>query len=175
MKIEEFVNKSIGDWRSMRSGHSLAFKHFEEIISNISIKTLSVDDPKIEGLLAKSNYEDASVISPFIINWKAESDWESNSNNSKGSSIIIPIKTTNNEGIMIRSSGYSENKNVITNYKFTSDDSLLLSTNYTETKAEERIWFLNENVRCRSSVLYSLKSNGILQTSFASEIKRLDI
>ena len=48
---------------------------------------------------------------------------------------------------------------------------MLLSTEYSQTIAEERIWFLNKNVRCRSSVIRTKKGSGILHTSFASEIR----
>ena len=37
MQIEEFFIKSIGEWNSMRSSHSLAFQEFEEIRSTIKI------------------------------------------------------------------------------------------------------------------------------------------
>tara|TARA_Y100001968_G_scaffold60152_1_gene51104 strand:+ start:1670 stop:2197 length:528 start_codon:yes stop_codon:yes gene_type:complete len=175
MEIEEFVRKSIGNWRSMRSGHSLAFNQFEEIISNLRINVLPKASPEIKNLLSGSKYQEADLASPFIINWEAESNWEGNSKNTKGSSIIAPIKIGNGEGIMLRSSGYSEDIKVKTSYKFTNDGTLLLTTNYTKTKAEERIWFISENVRCRSSVISSLDSNAILQTSFASEIRRLNV
>ena len=37
MNIEEFFLKSVGEWNSMRSGHSLAFQEFEEIRSKVKI------------------------------------------------------------------------------------------------------------------------------------------
>ena len=175
MEIEEFIKRSEGNWRSMRSGHSLAFTQFEEIVSNLKITVLKTDGSEIQELISNSEYKNTTITSPFKINWEAESDWEANSKNSKGSSIIAPIKSSISEGIMIRSAGYAENIKVKTNYKFASDGTLLLSTKYTETKANERIWFISENVRCRSSVLSSLNSNAILQTSFASEIRKLDL
>ena len=54
------------------------------------------------------------------------------------------------------------------------DDTFILTTQYGQSIAEERIWFVSENVRCRSSVLRTSAGSGILQTSFASEIRRLD-
>ena len=39
MDIEQFVAHSLGEWRSMRSGHSLAFQQFEDVLSEISIKS----------------------------------------------------------------------------------------------------------------------------------------
>lgn len=172
MKIENFVRRSEGNWLSMRSGHSLAFQQFEEIVSNLKIQRLQNDDAQVRDILVSTDYKIENINSPFVINWEAESDWESNSKNSKGKCLIVPVENSVNQGIMLRSSGYIENIQVITKYNFTNDDTLKLFTNYSETIAKERIWFISENVRCRSSVLLS-KSNSILQTSFASEIRKL--
>ncbi|MDE5105536.1 MAG: phycobiliprotein lyase, partial [Trichodesmium sp. St17_bin3_1_1] len=40
MDVVEFVECSIGRWRSQRSGHSLALSHFEEVRSTIDIVSL---------------------------------------------------------------------------------------------------------------------------------------
>jgi phycoerythrin-associated linker protein len=37
MDIQEFVCNSIGNWRSQRSAHHLAFGHFEAVQSEIDI------------------------------------------------------------------------------------------------------------------------------------------
>ncbi|MCJ8282511.1 MAG: phycobiliprotein lyase, partial [Rivularia sp. ALOHA_DT_140] len=47
MNITEFFELSIGKWRSQRSGHHLAFAHFEEVLSEINIESLSADDSKV--------------------------------------------------------------------------------------------------------------------------------
>jgi hypothetical protein len=43
MEITEFLELSIGRWRSQRSGHHLAFAHFEQVVSNIDIEPLGMD------------------------------------------------------------------------------------------------------------------------------------
>jgi phycoerythrin-associated linker protein len=47
MDITEFVEKSLGHWRSQRSAHHLAFAHFEAIQSEIDIIALSEADPAV--------------------------------------------------------------------------------------------------------------------------------
>ena len=71
--------------------------------------------------------------------------------------------------------GYAEKMEAISQFSFTSDGTMILSTKYSQTIAEEKIWFVNKNVRCRSSVISSLNKEGIYQTSFASEIRRIDL
>ena len=47
MNIEEFFLKSVGEWNSMRSGHSLAFQEFEEIRSKIKIVPSKKNDSRV--------------------------------------------------------------------------------------------------------------------------------
>ena len=56
MQIEQFFLKSVGEWNSMRSGHSLAFQEFEEIRSKIKITPAKCKFP-LEGEVSieKSN------------------------------------------------------------------------------------------------------------------------
>ncbi len=177
MEIETFVAQSEGEWNSMRSGHSLAFKQFEEIVSNIKVKLLSNNDQNVRDLLHKSDYSNSEPLSPFEIKWAGESDWNNEKDNEdlKGSSLLIPIPSTNNTGVILRSSGYAEKIQAVSSYYFLSDGTIVLSTKYEKTFAEERIWFVNENLRCRSSVIKSINRKAILQTSFASELRRLKV
>ncbi|NCY13111.1 MAG: phycobiliprotein lyase, partial [Synechococcaceae bacterium WB8_1A_041] len=48
-------------------------------------------------------------------------------------------------------------------------------TKYGQSIAEERIWFVSDNIRCRSSVLKTASGAGVLQTSFSSEVRRINI
>ena len=104
MEIEEFVSKSAGQWSSMRSGHSLAFKQFEEIVSDIRISLLSKNDSKVKECLTILGYSQEKVISPFEIKWIGQSNWADNSEiqkQVKGHSVLIPIKYSINSGIIL--------------------------------------------------------------------------
>jgi len=174
MNIEKFVSKSIGEWDSMRSGHSLAFKQFENIRSKIRISSIEADSSEVSTLISETGI-DKSISTPFSISWEATSDWEVNETNesSSGFSLLIPIPISSTEGQIIRSLGYAEKTKAISKYKFLSDGTFTLSTVYENTIAEERIWFLSENVRCRTSLLRTANSLGILQASYSSEIRRI--
>ena len=176
MEIEHFVNKSVGEWTSMRSGHSLAFKQFEEVISDIKINLLSKQDRKVQDFLTLSGYSEGEVISPFEIEWSGTSNWEDTQaikEQLKGNSLLIPIKHSSNSGIMLRSRGYAEANQAISEYQILPKSTIVLKTVYEQTIAEERIWFVHQNVRCRSSVVKSKRMSAILQTSFASEIRKV--
>ena len=107
--------------------------------------------------------------------WNAESDWEPDDPNevSSGSCVIIPVPFTSHSGHLLRSVGYAESIPAESTYSFLSDGTFVLTTQYEQSIAEERIWFVSENVRCRSSVLKTSAGSGILQTSFASEVRKI--
>ena len=179
MTIEQFVAQSSGKWRSMRSGHSLAFQQFEEVLSEVTIEEISKEDSAVKHLIQSSNlknHNNYSISSPFRMEWCAESDWEPDdpSEVSSGSCIIVPLTKDNCSGTLIRSVGYAESEPAISDYNFLEDGTFTLTTHYEQSIAEERIWFVSENVRCRSSVLRTSAGSGILQTSFASEVRRIN-
>ena len=179
MTIEQFVAQSSGTWRSMRSGHSLAFQQFEEVLSEVTIEEISREDSAVKELLESSlanQYNLDTISSPFKMEWCAESDWEPDdpSEVSSGSCIIVPFAKDISSGTLIRSVGYAEAEAAISEYKFSNDGTFTLTTNYEQSIAEEKIWFVSENVRCRSSVLRTSAGSGVLQTSFASEVRRIN-
>jgi phycoerythrin-associated linker protein len=179
MTIEQFVAQSSGKWRSMRSGHSLAFQQFEEVLSEVIIEEIDKENTAVKQLLESSiitNQDEHLVTSPFRMEWCAESDWEPEdpSEVSSGSCIIVPLTKDNCSGKLIRSVGYAESEAAISEYQFLDDGTFTLTTQYEQSIAEERIWFVSENVRCRSSVLRTSAGSGILQTSFASEVRRIN-
>ncbi|NQV10544.1 MAG: phycobiliprotein lyase [Cyanobacteria bacterium] len=177
MGIEQFVARSEGHWRSMRSAHSLAFRQFEDVLSEIRIQTLSAEHPSVLDYLRNESVDPKVIVSPFQMDWEAESDWqpEDSSAVSKGSCILIPVPRTPTSGKMMRSVGYAESESSLSSYHFLDDDTFILHTKYGQSIAEERIWFVSEHVRCRSSVLRTSEGTGILQTSFASEVRKLAI
>jgi len=161
----------------MRSGHSLAFQQFEEVLSQITIERLDLSDERVVQLIKTESRLEGSPDCPFRMEWSAESDWEPDdpSEVSAGSCILAPIPSSDTSGILLRSVGYAEAEQAVSQYEFLSDGTFVLTTKYGQSIAEERIWFVAEHVRCRSSVLRTSEGSGVLQTSFASEVRRLSV
>ncbi len=173
MKIEQFFLKSVGEWNSMRSGHSLAFQEFEEIRSKIKIIPTKNNDSRVIKLLEDNSISIKDVNQAFLISWEAISEWgdDIQEENTSGESILVPLEISKTEGKIIRSIGYTEAIQVISLYKLIDDGTLIINSNYNHITTEERIWFVSNNLRSRSSVTRALDSLAILQTSYASEIR----
>ena len=175
MQIEQFFLKSVGAWNSMRSGHSLAFQEFEEIRSKIKISHVNVNDLRVKKLLKDNSLTSKDMKKAFLISWEAKSQWdeETQKESSNGQSILIPLESSKTEGKIIRSTGYTEAINITSLYKILQDETLIVYSNYNQIYTEERIWFVSDNLRSRSSVSRAISSSAILQTSYASEIRCL--
>ena len=151
MQIEEFFLKSVGEWNSMRSSHSLAFQEFEEIRSTIKIFPMKNNDSKVIKLIKDYSRSTNEVKTAFLMSWKAKSEW--NDENKKeimsGESILIPLEDSETEGKIIRSIGYTEAIQLISTYKLLNDGTLIIYSDYNHTTTEERVWFLSNNLRSR--------------------------
>ena len=173
MEIREFVESSIGHWRSQRSAHHMAFGHFEAVQSEIDITSLSLDDPEVIDLCAAYGIDPQTAVSPFRMAWEGQSDWE-DSEAVKGNCILIPIPDRDrpNCGKLLRERGYAEEMAAIGEYHFTDDGTFVLVTSYDRAAAEEKIWFVNPNVRCRVSLIKTSAGSGVVTASFSSEIRQ---
>ncbi|MBI4783933.1 MAG: phycobiliprotein lyase [Oscillatoriophycideae cyanobacterium NC_groundwater_1537_Pr4_S-0.65um_50_18] len=173
MDITEFVENSIGRWRSQRSAHHLAFGHFEAVQSEIDIVSLSLDDPAVIELCKAYEVDVKTAVSPFRMSWEGQSDWE-DSEVVKGDCVLVPVPDPHHakRGKLLRDQGYAETIAAVGDYYLTEDGTFVLTTAYDRAAAEEKIWFVNPNVRCRVSLIKTSAGTGVVTASFSSEIRQ---
>jgi phycoerythrin-associated linker protein len=172
MDIQEFVAQSIGCWKSQRSAHHLAFSHFEAIQSTIDIVDLPMEDPAVVALCQDYSTDLSSIASPFRMSWEGETDWDENK--VKGTCILVPVPDLERprQGKLLRDQGYAEEMAAAGRYHITEDGTFVLMTEYDRAAAEEKIWFVNPNVRCRVSLIKTSGGTGVVTASFSSEIRQ---
>jgi phycoerythrin-associated linker protein len=173
MDITEFVASSIGRWRSQRSVHHLAFGHFEAVQSDIEITALPINDPAVLALCDLNQVNSHSAVSPFRMSWEGHSDWD-DSEAVKGTCVLVPVPDSvqSNRGKLLRDQGYAEEIAAVGDYLLTEDGTFILTTAYDRAAAEEKIWFVNPNVRCRVSLIKTSAGTGVVTASFSSEIRQ---
>jgi phycoerythrin-associated linker protein len=173
MDIIQFVEQSIGQWRSQRSAHHLAFSHFEAVQSIIDIDLISTADPAVVELCQAYNIAPDRVVSPFKMQWEGQSDWDEDKPEVKGSTILVPVADPirPNQGKLLRDQGYAETIAAAGDYHFLDDGTFVLITPYENAAAEERIWFANPNLRFRVSLIKTSGGSGVVTASFSSEIR----
>jgi phycoerythrin-associated linker protein len=174
MDITNFVEMSIGRWKSQRSSHNLAFSHFEQVTSTIDIVPLETDDAEVIKL-CKSHQIDPKMVSvPFRMSWEGESDWDDDAT-FQGTTILVAIPDPENPkaGRLLRDKGYAETIPSIGQYHLSEDGTFVLITKYENASAEEKIWFVNPNFRLRVSLIKTSEGSGVVTASFSSEIRDL--
>lgn len=173
MDIQTFVEQSIGQWRSQRSAHHLAFRHFEAIESVIDIVALSSDDPSVIELCQSYDIAVDAITSPFRMSWEGQSDWNEEEE-LKGTSVLVPVPDPHhpNHGKLLRDQGYAETMEAAGDYQITDEGMFVLVTAYDRASAEEKIWFVNPNMRCRVSLIKTSAGTGVVTASFSSEIRQ---
>ncbi|UBF25944.1 phycobiliprotein lyase [Kovacikia minuta CCNUW1] len=173
MDITEFVANSMGRWRSQRSVHHLAFGHFEAVQSEIDIVSLTMDDPAVIDLCKAHQVDPQFAVSPFRMSWEGQSDWDE-TETVKGSCVLVPVPDRErvNQGKLLRDQGYAETISAAGDYTLTEDGTFVLVTAYDRAAAEEKIWFVNPNVRCRVSLIKTSAGTGVVTASFSSEIRQ---
>ena len=171
--INQFIDKSIGEWKSIRSTHTLAFQEFENSTSKIYIKHINPKNKKVLEIF--KNYK-LSLNPDYIaisIKWKTTSDWEEDNTFEEDETILIFLPQDENSGIVLRNKGYTESVISSSNYFVDKQNNLHIKTNYKSTVSEERICFLTTHIRSRFSTIRNQENNSVIQTSHTSEIRNL--
>ena len=171
--INQFIDKSIGEWKSIRSTHTLAFQEFENSTSKIHIKHRDLKNKKVVKIF--KNYQLSLNLESIAISikWQAISDWEDYEINEEDENILIFLPKDENSGIVLRNKGYTESVISSSNYFVDEQNNLNIKTIYKATVSEERISFLSPNIRSRFSTVRNQENNSVIQTSHTSEIRNL--
>ena len=172
-KINQFIDKSIREWKAIRSTHTLAFQEFENSTSKIFIKNINPKNKKVIEIF--KNYKISLNLESIAISikWKAFSDWEDDDISEGDETILIFLPKDEDSGIVLRNKGYTESFISSSNYFFDEQNNLHIKTIYQSTVSEERISFLSTHIRSRFSTTRNLENNSVMQTSHTSEIRNL--
>ena len=171
--INQFIEKSIGEWKSIRSTHTLAFQEFENSTSKIYIKHINKKNKKVVEIFKNYKFSLNLESIAISINWQAFSDWEEDNMSERDETILIFLPKDKNSGIVLRNKGYTESFISSSNYFVDEQNNLNIKNIYKSTISEERISFLSTHVRSRFSTIRNLENNSVIQTSHTSEIRNL--
>ena len=173
LTINNFIDKSIGEWKSIRSTHTLAFQEFENSTSKIYIKHINPKNKKVIEIFKNYNLSLKLEGIAISIKWQAISDWEDDNLSKGDETTLIFLPKDENSGIVIRNKGYTESFISSSNYCVDEQNNLHIKTFYKSTVSEEKICFLSTHIRTRFSTIRNLENNSVIQTSHTSEIRNL--
>ena len=169
---KEFIDKSIGEWKSLRSTHTIAFQEFENTTSNIFISYQSLESKEVKNLLKKFSFSVNPIFAIKII-WQATSDWTIEEKSDPKDTILIFSQKDINSGIILRNKGYAEMIHTYSNYFIDEQENLNIITEYNSIISEEKIWFISNHLRARYSLIKNKEFGSLIQTSHSSEIRKI--
>ena len=174
MDALKFFQNSSGKWRSQRTTHHLAFRRAEIGDSEIYVEALEADNPKIIEICQMHDVDPALAVGGAFVSWDGSMAWDRNEENHTGTTIfaLIPEKDTPREGVLLRERGYAEIVPIAGRYHLDGDDALVLITEYDTMSTIERFWFVNPNLRLRTSTVQ--RFGGFNTATFCAEMRQGD-
>ena len=172
--IKEFIGKSIGEWKSIRSTHTLAFQEFENTNSTLKITYQDIESEEVLEIKNKLKFSE-NISFAIKISWKSISEWSTENKSQESNTILIFVPKDAYTGTLIKDKGYAEQIPSFSHYYMDDYKTLNIQSEYNATLSDEKIWFLSKNVRSRYSIIRNKINNGILQTSHATEIRKIII
>ena len=152
---KEFFQQSAGRWRSQRTTHHLPFRRAESGGSDINVEFLNADDDKIATICQMHDVDSQQAIGGAFVSWDGSMAWDKENEDHKGTTVfaLIPDSDDPRKGKLLRERGYAEIVPVAGEYHMDEEDGLVLITEYETMSIIERFWFVNRDLRLRSSTV----------------------
>jgi hypothetical protein len=170
MDVVEFFERSAGRWRSQRTTHHLAFRRAEVGDSEIAVVFLAAADPEVEELCRFHEVDPALAVGGSRVTWQGTMSWDrDNEGGHEGKTVfaIVPDPENPRQGRLLRERGYAEIVPVVGRFHMDEADGLILTTEYETMSSIERFWFVNPQLRLRTSTVK--RFGGFSTASFCSE------
>ncbi|AFZ36384.1 phycobilin lyase, CpcS-I subunit [Stanieria cyanosphaera PCC 7437] len=165
----EFFQRSAGQWRSQRTTHHLPFRRAETGGSQINVEYLAADHPKIIEICQMHEVDPSLAIGGAFVSWDGSMAWDKEDENHEGTTVfaLIPEPQNPRKGKLLRERGYAEIVPVAGLYEMDQEDGLVLITEYDTMSTIERFWFVNPNLRLRTSTVQ--RFGGFNTATFCAE------
>ena len=152
---KEFFQQSAGRWRSQRTTHHLPFRRAESGSSDINVEFLDAEDEKIAAICEMHEIDPQTAIGGAFVSWDGSMAWDKENEDHKGTTVfaLIPDSDDLRKGKLLRERGYAEIVPVAGEYEMDEEDGLVLITEYETMSIIERFWFVNPDLRLRSSTV----------------------
>lgn len=163
----EFFRKSEGKWYTERSVH-----HFDKVAdesgeSNLIVKVIELDDPRVKQACELQDIDPALAKGGGSFSWQDNLEEKEPNPNYAAVLVDVPDDETGRSGKLIRDKGYVSGLPVISRYWFGKDGILTINTDYNDNQGQERCWFLTDDFRVRVSTIQML--NGVSLMAYCSE------
>ena len=167
MTMMEFFRKSEGKWFTERSVHHFDVVADESGESNLIVKVIEPDDPRVKSACDLQGIDLARAMGGASFSWQDNLEEKEPNPDYAAVLIDIPDDETKRSGKLIRDKGYLDKLPVISRYWFAKDGILTIDTDYDDKQGQERCWFITNDFRVR--VATATLMNGVSLVTYCSE------
>lgn len=166
-----FFKNSAGKWRSQRTTHHLPFRRAETGGSKITVEHLEKNDQKIIEICEMHSFDPSLSVGGSYVTWDGAMQWDKENENHQGETVfaLIPNQDNPRQGKLLRERGYAEIVPVAGEYYLDHEDALILTTEYETMTIHEKFWFINDNIRMRTSTVQ--RFGGFNTATFCIEVR----
>lgn len=171
MDINTFIEKTAGSWFSQRTTYNINKEAVDNSKANLNINLLDKDSDQAKVICQENNLETEDNMTIITSEWDNSPDWGKPKQIGHSTIIISYCTDDLKKGKIWRLLG---NKKILNgHFLIAEDDSLTFTITKENQYVEEKIWFANDNLRLRNTVIKHKEQ--VIETSFYSEIKKIKV
>ena len=178
MEIVNFFEKLAGRWFSQRTTHALSAQQSKAGKSDLEVDFLAADAAEVQQLYQAHANDVTDTATPLAtplcgLRIHQSSTIEGDSKPKTSTTLLVPLEPQSDpessasdgaqSGTVLRSGAESQST-----YRL-EDEVLTIISDSSEARSEERLWFINDNLRMRTGM--TELANGMRIASFCSEIR----
>lgn len=167
--MAQFLAASRGVWLTRRAVHHLDHQDDEFGDSNLVIEPFGSQDPSVAEICRSLNIDVGLAAGGARFWWESNLKPIARSEDQAAVVIDIPLEGDPSKGFLVRDKGYVEKQPVLSQYNFSPDGVMSITTRYDSNVGTERCWFVTDQVRMRVSSVQCL--DGVSMTTYCTELR----
>ena len=169
MDIVNFFETVEGTWFSQRTTHFAPGQPSQTGQTTLQITRVELDDARVLELCQQFSVEATAAIFAFVIQQAGKTSLYS-SETSPPSSTTMMVGCQSEDDASGKFLSQTEQETAVSGKYQLEDEILTLSVHNDDFESEERLWYMNPNLRMRTSLV--TRPDGFRMASFCSELRR---
>jgi hypothetical protein len=169
MDIVNFFETVEGTWFSQRTTHFAPGQPSQTGQTTLQITRLETTEPQVAELCQQFSTEADAAILALVIRQEGQASPYGGSASPPKTTMLVGLKSEN--GVSGQFFSKTDQEPAVAGQYHLQEDVLTLQISTDTFESQERLWYMNPNLRMRTSLVKG--ANGLAMASFCSEIRRI--